>query len=374
MSGKDSNSDTFELERQLSSEGSQINDESVVRRLSREYLKPNTGLVLLVVSYFFNSGMVVATKVLETDHEAEEGREPIRPLQILLVRMSITYLGTLVYMLKNRKTMDHVPFGPPEVRKWLVLRGVMGFLGVFGLYSSLVYLSLSDAILITFLTPTVTVILAWVVLRERFTAVEAVGSALSFCGVVLIVRPTFLFGTATSSTDAAESEDTRDRLIATVMSLVGVFGASSVYIIIRHIGHRAHAILSVSYFSLIVTIISVCGIVLVPSMHVQMPRDAKQWLLFASLGVCGFIFQYMLTLGIQRERAGRGSLMAYTQLIYAVFWDVALWHNWPKLWSWLGMLIIVGSTLAVIKFKPREPASPPRGDPDEEENYELDEI
>lgn len=370
MSLKDLNGERFESERQLSSEGSLYKDDTVVRRISREYLKPNIGLVLLVVSYFFNSGMVVATKVLETDHEGVEGKEPIKPLQILLVRMSITYVGTLLYMLKNRKTIENVPFGPPEVRKWLILRGLMGFLGVFGLYSSLVYLSISDAILITFLTPTVTVILAWIVLRERFTVIEAVGSLLSFGGVILIVRPSFLFGTATSSTDAAESENTRDRLIATIMSLVGVFGASSVYIIIRHIGQRAHAILSVSYFSLIVTIISIAGVALVPSMHIQMPSNTKQWLLFANLGICGFIFQYLLTMGIQRERAGRGSVMAYTQLIYAVFWDVALWHNWPKLWSWLGMLIIVGSTLAVIKFKPKESASPP----DEEENYELDEI
>lgn len=371
MSVKDYNDgESFEIERQLTNEGSPDINETVVRRISREYLKPNIGLVLLVVSYFFNSSMVVATKVLETDHEGMEGIEPIKPLQILLVRMSITYLGTLAYMYKNRKTIENVPFGPPEVRPWLIARGLTGFFGVFGLYSSLVYLSLSDAILITFLIPTVTVILAWVILRERLTIVEAVGSVFSFCGVILIVRPSFLFGTSEGSNEAAESENTRERLIATILSLIGVLGASSVYIIIRHLGRRAHAILSVSYFSLIVTIISLAGIILVPSMHFQMPRNTKQWLLFANLGVCGFIFQYMLTLGIQRERAGRGSLMSYTQLIYAVFWDVALWHNWPKLWSWLGMLIIVGSALTVIRFKPKESRSPPG----EEENYELDEV
>lgn len=370
MSSKVSGED-FEIERPFGSEDVDPGDESSVRRLSREYLKPNIGLVLLVVSYFFNSSMVVSTKVLETDHESNPGQEPIKPLQILLVRMSITYVGTLLYMYKNRSTIDHVPFGRPEMRKWLVLRGVMGFIAVFGLYFSLMYLSLSDAILITFLTPTVTVLLAWIVLRERLTTVEAIGSVVSLGGVVLIVRPTFLFGEPTTPTNAAESEDTRDRLMATVLLLIGVLGASAAYIIIRHIGSRAHAILSVSYFSLITTVISFFGLLLVPSMTLQTPSNTRQWLLFANLGICGFIFQYLLTLGIQKERAGRGTLMAYTQLIYAVGWDVALWHNWPKMWSWLGMLIIMGTALVVIRYKPQEPA---RVADEETEAFQLDEL
>lgn len=341
-----------------------------VRRLSREYLKPNIGLVLLVISYFFNSSMVVSTKVLETDHENNPDQQPIKPLQILLVRMSITYLGTLLYMYKNRDTIENVPFGPPEMRKWLILRGLMGFFGVFGLYFSLMYLSLSDAILITFLTPTVTVLLAWVVLRERLTTLEAVGSLTSLLGVALIVRPSFLFGESTGPADSAESENTRDRLIATMLSLVGVLGASSVYIIIRHIGERAHAILSVSYFSLIVTIVSLLGLLLIPSMTMQTPTNLKQWLLFANLGVCGFVFQYLLTLGIQKERAGRGALMAYTQLIYAVFWDVFLWDNWPRLWSWLGMLTIVGTALVVVNYRPRQQVP----DREQAESFALDEL
>lgn len=350
-------------------------NESTVQRLSREYLKPNIGLVFLVIAQFFNSLMVVSTKVLETDHELDtiEDQEPIKPLQILLVRMGMTYVGTLIYMYMNRKTIDNVPFGAPSMRKWLVLRGFTGFFGVFGMYFSLMYLTISDAVLITFLTPTVTVIMAWIVLRERFTKMEAIGSIVSLCGVILIVRPSFLFGTPSTPLDSAESEDTRDRLTATIVALIGVLGASAVYIIIRFIGNKAHAIMSVSYFSLIVTIISFVGILVIPSMRFQVPKNLKQWLLFTNLGFCGFIFQLLLTLGIQKERAGRGSLMSYTQLIYAIFWDVSLWHHWPNLWSWLGMLIIGGTTILVVKFKPKEVIKSRPIDTDEE-LFQLDDM
>ena len=316
-----------------------------------KHIKPNVGILLLIISHFFNSLMVVSTKILETNPDASTH---IKPLQILLVRMAITYLGTLIYMYFNQKTVKYAPFGDPAVRKYLVLRGSCGFFGVFGMYYALMYLSISDAVLITFLSPTLTILLAWLILREKINRWEVLGSVVSFIGVVLIIRPPFLFGNIAAG-DAAdgviETSNPRDRLIATMVALWGALCGSSVYIIIRFIGKRAHAIINVSYFSLTTLIISTVGVVFIPSMHFQIPHTKLEWLLFANLGISGFIFQLLLTIGIQKERAGRGSLAGYTQLIYSIFWDVSLYHHWPSVWSWAGMIIIIGSTIFVLKFK-----------------------
>lgn len=327
--------------------------QTMVSRLNQEYLKPNVGLLYLIVSQLFNSLMVVSTKVLELDREGFSADEsPIQPLQILLVRMIITCVGTLVYMQINKQHIEHVPFGDPKVRHWLVMRGAMGFFGVFGMYFSLQYLTISDAVLITFLAPSVTIILAWLILREHLCKAEVVGSLLSLTGVVLIVRPSFLFGDPQgNSDDVAETMDPRKRLIATLVALWGVVGISSVWIIIRYIGKRAHAIINVSYFSSITGLIALFGIIFIPSMQFQTPRTMKQWLLLGSLGVCGFCHQLLLTIGIQKERAGRGTLMSYTNLIYAVFWDVLLFGHWPSFWSLCGMILITGSTLYVVKMR-----------------------
>lgn len=327
--------------------------ESLLRNFTEEHLKPNMGLLLLSVGYFFNAMMVVSIKVLETDPDkAIEDR--IKPLEILLVRMSVTYLCTLLFMFWKRSEIEHIPFGPPGIRKWLFLRGCMGFFGVFCMYFSLIYISISDAILITFLAPSITIILAWIVLREKLTKYEVVASTASLAGVVLVVRPSFIFGDtmySSKAVNAAESTNPKDRLIATIVGVVGAFGASCVYIVIRHIGKRAHAIMSVSYFALVTTVISFIGIITIPSMRFQMPNSLKEWLLFGNLGFCGFFYQLLLTMGIQRERAGRGTLMQYVQLIFAIFWDVMLWGRWPAIWSWCGMLLIIGSTLWAVQLK-----------------------
>lgn len=318
------------------------------------YIEPNMGLLFLVGSYFFSSLMVVSTKVLETNPDTET---KIKPLQILVVRMAITYIGTLIYMYCYRTTIPYVPFGDPTMRKWLLLRGCMGFFSVFGTYFSLMYISISDSVLITFLEPSLIILLAWLILREHVQKMEFVGCFVSLMGVILIIRPPFLFGTPTSVDTAVESSNPRDRLVATLVALWGAFGMASVYIIIRYIGNRAHAIMNVSYFSLVTLVVSMVGIILIPSMRFQMPHSIKEWFLFLNLGISGFAHQMLLTLGIQKERAGRGSLITYTQLIYALLWDVLLYHHLPNIWSWCGMVLIIGSTLYVVKIKLDEDAA-----------------
>lgn len=361
----------------LEDQRSTTQDLPPVKSFSLASLKRNTGLFYLLAAQLFNSLMTVSTKALETTPQEDPvtglPRKPIRPLQVLLARMFITYVGALIYMLIKRRNIPNAPFGPPELRCWLLLRGIVGFCGVFGMYFSLMYLTVSDAVLITFLTPTVTVIAASIILKERFTKAEALGTLTSFLGVVLIVRPKFIFGEESESTNSpAESENPSKRLLATLVGLVGVMGVSGVYIVLKYIGHRAHAIISVAYYSLTVTIVSLIGIAVIPAMQFSWPEGSRQWLLLISLGFFGFVYQLLLTIGIQMERAGRSSAIAYTQLVYAVIWDVLLWHHWPSIWSWLGMVVIVGSTVIVARYKSKDPqpAPPSFNESVELENYE----
>ncbi|KAH3900730.1 DMT family transporter SCDLUD_003735 [Saccharomycodes ludwigii] len=314
----------------------------------------NKGLYYLLASQLFNSIMVISTKLLETDPNFKD--DPINPLQILVFRMLITFIGTLIYMFLNKNHINDVPFGPKPMRKWLVLRGSLGFFGVFGLYFSLQYLSVSDAIVITFLVPSVTGILATLLLRERFSKMEGACALTALCGVILIVRPSFLFGgeddIAEGEDDSAESKNAKKRLIASIVGLVGVCGVSSVYVIIKHIGKRAHAIMSVTYFSFLSFLISLFGILFIPSMTFKTPQTKGQWSLFFLIGFSGFFMQLLLTLGIQMEKkTSRSALMSYSQIIYAVFWDLIIWKHLPSLTSLCGIIIIVSSTLFAVKYK-----------------------
>lgn len=315
-------------------------------------IEPNMGVSLLLMSQFLNSIMVLTCKLLEDDKDFEK---PLHPVQILFVRMFVTYILCVAYMLITRSVED-APFGPKNQRPFLLLRGFVGFFGVFGLYYSLQYLSVSDAVSITFLIPMVTAFFAFVLLGESYSVLEGVCAVLSLAGVVLIAKPDFLFGTEGEAevpeSDSAESSSSNLRLLATATGLIGVCGASGVYVVLRKIGKLAHPLISVSYFALMTCIITFFVTLVVPSLTFQSPKTYYQWFLFSLIGVSGFFMQFCLAAGLQREKAGKSSLMIYFNMVFALFWDFVIWDHLPGLLSILGMALIIGNAYVVIRFKP----------------------
>jgi len=284
------------------------------------------------------------------------------------------------------------PLGPRGSVRWLlVLRGLGGFWGVFGLYYSLTYLDLSDATVITFLSPIVTSFVCSVIpaLKEPFTRHELFAGIMSLLGVMLIARPASLFpvvGLVGGEDDVQAAEIAvrripppkaapQQRAIAVLMGLVGVLGAASAYTTIRWIGKRAHPLISVNYFATWSTIVSVVALVAVPQVGgIVWPATLWQWFLLGGIGVTGFVMQFMLTYGLQLVKAGRGAMMIYTQMLFALLWEKLVWGTTPELMSILGGVLILGSTIWVGTRKQKtEPTMSASGGTDDAEAGLLDE-
>ncbi|KAH9047192.1 hypothetical protein EDB84DRAFT_1462573, partial [Lactarius hengduanensis] len=90
--------------------------------------------------------------------------------QLIWVRMVITYICSIAYM--YWKQIPDPVFGPKGLRMLLVLRRFTGFFGLSGLYFSLQYLSLSDAMVLSFLSPILTGFTGAIFLKEPFSLKE----------------------------------------------------------------------------------------------------------------------------------------------------------------------------------------------------------
>lgn len=265
---------------------------------------------------------------------------PLSALQILFARQSITSLGCLLWM--YFRSVPSAPFGAPGIRLLLAARGVSGFFGVFGIYYSLGYLGLSDATVITFLSPVVATYACSVIpaLREPFSRAELGAGVVSLLGVVMIARP--------GGGGGEPGVTPRQRAIAVGVALFGVLGAASAYTTIRWIGKRAHPLVSVFYFSAWCTVVSFVGLMVLPGVGgVMWPQGRVQWGLLGGIGVTGFVMQFLLTSGLQREKAGRGTNMLYTQMLFALMWEKLVWGTTPVPWSWAGSVLILGSAVWV---------------------------
>ncbi|XP_006457167.1 hypothetical protein AGABI2DRAFT_154525 [Agaricus bisporus var. bisporus H97] len=306
----------------------------------------NVGLLLVVASQMFFSLMNVAVKKLNGIDP------PVSALELIVVRMVITLICSITYMLS---TGVPDPFlGPKGVRLLLVFRGFTGFFGLIGIYYSLQYLSLSDATVLTFLAPLCTAAAGALCLGEKFARREAFAGILSLVGVLLIARPPFLFGGSNDNiTEASQiGETTADsvtpnqRLIAVGVAMLGVLGSTGAYTSLRAIGKRAHPLHSLVSFSTYCVVVAAIGMLVTKSQFI-VPNRLVWLAMLVMIGLFGFAAQILLTMGLARETASRGSLAIYTQIVFATILERIFFHVVPSVLSVVGTLTIITCAMYV---------------------------
>lgn len=311
----------------------------------------NEGPILVCLSQFFAALMSAVTRLLELDEETG----PMHPMMILFWRMSATTLfsGLWTYYSQERSrrsghsrdSWQDAVLGIRAVRSLLLLRSLAGFMGLYGLWYSMIYLPLAEAVVISFLAPTLAGYLCHVLMHDRFTRREQLASFLALAGVVLIARPISLLAAGTAMDDpsamgvgvatavdwsAAEgvllgvggSNNTSvtvgggkpavgtkpasaDRLTAILSALIGVLGGALTIVTLRKIGTRAHTLISVNYFSVGCVVVTTAALALGPVLDLDQPlmrfappASWRQAGLLVLISVCGFSTQFLMTSGI----------------------------------------------------------------------------
>ncbi|TLD24059.1 hypothetical protein PspLS_06576 [Pyricularia sp. CBS 133598] len=312
-------------------------------------------VLLMLLAQFFGVSMNMCARILE--HE-EEGA--MHPTQLLFVRMIITVVFANLYMWWA-KTPD-APFGKPGVRWLLLARGVTGFFGIYGMWYSIMYLPLAEATVITFLVPCVTGYLCHIVIHEPFTRKEQIASFIALIGVVLIARPAALLGSDEDPSTAEKSETSGNpvdeitpaqRLGAIAAALVGVLGTAGAFLSIRHIGPRAHPLVSVNYFSVFCTLMCATVLALAPILNIgqpymrfELPQGAWQWFLLTTVCICGFLTQFLLTASLGGgEKSNRATAMVYTGMLFASAFDKWVFGIEMGVLSVVGCGLIIGSAI-----------------------------
>ncbi|PHH59402.1 hypothetical protein CDD81_3233 [Ophiocordyceps australis] len=295
----------------------------------------------------------------------------MHPVQVLLLRQLLTSSCCFGYMWWNK--VPGFPFGGSDVRWLLVTRGFTGFMGILGMWYSMMYLPLADATVITFLAPGVAGLGCYLLLREPFTRAEQVATLVALLGVILIAQPTAFFAGPESSLDDTSSSSqqhsgslpdanhqttSKERLMAVGVAMLGVIGAAGAFTALRAIGKRANPVVSVNLFAVICTVVCGGALIVAPALDIDQPAlcwvtpsSVKQWLLILALAALGFIMQYLLTAGLGADKSNRANAMVYTQMLFAVAFDRWVFGHSMGLMSLLGCSLILGSAISVVLAK-----------------------
>ncbi|MFO7768929.1 MAG: DMT family transporter [bacterium] len=219
-------------------------------------------------------------------------------------------------------------------RRRLLLRSSFGFVALMCFYYAIIHLPLADVTVIQYTNPVFTVLLAAWFLREGVGRKEVTVTAVSLAGVVLVARPTFLFGTSAAALDP----------VAVGVALLGAVMSAAAYVTVRRLGRTEDPMVIVFWFAAFSVVASLPALAMNPVMPV-----GWQWLVLAGVALFTHMGQISITHGLKLERAGRATSVGYLQIVFAALWGLLFFAEVPGPLSVLGALLIVGSTLRLAR-------------------------
>ena len=178
-------------------------------------------------------------------------------------------------------------------------------------------------------------LLLWLVFRQRPTP-GIVGAVLtSVVGIVLIQQPHFQSGK-----------------FACLIVLCGAFFTSIAMLglnQLRHIDPRAIVV----HFSGVASIATLVFLALTNRKdYTAQLSSFSVWRVLLLVGLAGVAGQIGMTLAFAKGHASRIAVVALSQILFGVAFDMLFWNRSVNLVSWLGMLLVVAPTAWLILGKP----------------------
>ena len=281
------------------------------------------GVRFMVMSAFGFALMGALVKTLSA--------EGIPVLQIVAARALVSLV--LSYVDVRRKKLSLLG----ERKGLLCARALVGSFALFFVYYSVANLPFAEATVLQYLHPMFTAFLAVIFLKESLRWPTVVCVWLSFLGLLVIVRPAFLFGGVSGSYDQW----------AIGAAILGAFGSGVAYILVRKLSATEDPSVIIFYFPLFALPLSVLLLgdaFVLPSLW--------QTVLLLLVGVMTQIGQVGLTRAMQTESASRATSFSYLQVVFAILLGWLFFAEVPSVWVVVGaVLIIVGSLVNVIANK-----------------------
>ena len=199
-------------------------------------------------------------------------------------------------------------------------------LGATGLFfASLGYIGLAEATALTDINPVLITLGAALFLGERLGPRRILGVAVAMIGAVIVVRP----GMGVFS-------------VAALLPLGCAVCYAGASLLTRKLGQHEGPWTSLLHAALFGSVIT--GLAMP---FVWQPVAAADIALFAALGVLGTAAQLCVIRSFSMAEASAVAPFAYVGIVFAAFWGVVLYDEYPDRFTILGALVIVAAGLYV---------------------------
>uniref|UniRef100_A0A8C5NXU7 Solute carrier family 35 member G1 n=2 Tax=Jaculus jaculus TaxID=51337 RepID=A0A8C5NXU7_JACJA len=285
---------------------------------------PGLGLFYTLLSAFLFSVASLFVKKVQDIHAVEISA-------FRCVFQMLVIIPCLIY----RKTGF---LGPKGQRVFLILRGVFGSTAMILIYYAYQMMPLADATVIAFSCPVFTSIFAWIFLKEKYSLWDAFFTLFAITGVILIVKPPFLFGSGTSGMNEGYSVHLKGTFAAIGHAML----AAMTLVILRKMGKSVDYFLSIWYYVILGLPESIIILFIIGEW--SLPYCGLDRLFLILIGLFGLGGQILITKALQVEKAGPVALMKTMDIVFAFIFQIAFFNRVPTWWTVGGALCVVASS------------------------------
>lgn len=204
-------------------------------------------------------------------------------------------------------------------------------------FAAIKFMPIADALALLFISPMVCTLLSPWLLREHVGMWRWLAVAAGFAGALIVVRPGFgVFQWASL-------------LALSAGALHGFYLATT-----RLLSGSTNPAITLFYTAVVGAIV----MSLVAPMAWVAP-DARGWLLFAVMGLIAASGHFLIIKSFERAPAPVVAPVGYAEIIVATIVGYVVFSDFPDLWTWIGIVVIVSSGILISIREHRRRRIPP---------------
>jgi len=203
-----------------------------------------------------------------------------------------------------------------------IARGLLLTVATLFFVTAIKYMPIAEATAIQFLAPLLVTAMAVVVLKEKVELARWVAIVCGFVGVLIIIRPgSGIFAWAS------------------LLPLATAVCFASYQILTRRLAGLESPYTSLFYAGLVGAVLLSVS----PPSSWSPPQTGMHFLFFAIIGVLGGVGHLILIKAYELAPASRLAPFSYTQLIWVTLAGYLAFDDFPDVWSFVGMAILMAS-------------------------------
>ena len=238
----------------------------------------------------------------------------IRQICVLLI-ISPLLIRNPIKLFKTNKLKLHI------------MRGTFAAIAMITGFTALVHLPLAEATAISFAQTLFTTLLAIIFLKEIVGIRRWTATIVGFVGVLIIIRPS------------------PDRINEyAILALISSLFVAGIIVVLRRLAQTDTPSTIMAYQSLFVTVI-MTG----PALYFWIMPTWLELTLTLMIGGLMSAMQWMRIQGMKAAEAASVAPFEYVRLIFATLIGIIIFSEIPTVWTVIGSVIIIGSTLYTLK-------------------------